>query len=639
MSKTTDSAHRRMLEKNLDVLSSRYPEIAKQIRERMDERPDNVIRTGKDDAFQNILYRSEHRNVLCYDSDEPLEYSRRYIESLDLHYAPFLVFLGFGLGYQVIAALNNFSKTLQIQHMVIVEQDILTFKAALQNYDFSRMIMHPGIDLFVGDSPGDLFLEFRNYFAHNPRVLEYARSLKFIIMPAVDKCETRYYGEVVQAFKSAMIHIYRHMGNDPYDALLGIHQTVANLRPLIKDPGIVAFENCLQQKPGIVIGAGPSLNKNIHLLKEAGNKAVLIAVDAALKPLLNAGIRPHIVTNIERTAPVNAFFLNLGKQDETFLVFSPVAASETYDAFHGPKIIAHRYEELLNWLGIQKGALSGGPLVGNFAFDIAKYLGCSSIIMVGQDLSFEPTGPTHVEGNVFGHDDKYKKDGLKAEGNYGEMLQTTIDFEEGRKSLEVQVKHFSGICTNATEGGVKIEGTHFLNLRTSIDTYCKDTFDPLDTLKRIWSVEKARQKDEKSELRRTGTIIDQSLSEMDSILIDCQKSIASMDAAVNQHEVLLAGRPDPKILRTIHKLTKALNDTRDKIISLPSFTVFEMVIQGYHFDLEMRRKMTYDQFYHTEFAELKSFLLLKEWFVTIGQLILSTQYAIKRSKSISMGRQ
>jgi hypothetical protein len=65
-----------------------------------------------------------------------------------------------------------------------------------------------------------------------------------------------------------------------------------------------------------------------------------------------------------------------------------------------------------------------------------------------------------------------------------------------------------------------------------------------------------------------------------------------------------------------------------------------MVIQGYHFDLEMRRNMTYDQFYNQDFAKLKSFLLLKEWFVTIGQLILSTQYAIKaalkRDVSVSM---
>ena len=640
MPKTTDSAQRRALEKNLVALTNRYPELAKQVRDRMDEHPDNIIRTGEDGAFQNILYRTGDRNVLCYDSDDPLGYSRRYVESLDLHYAPFLVFLGFGLGYQVIAALDGLSEELQIQHMVIVEKDIMTFKAALQSNDFSQMIMHPGIELVVGPLAGDLFLEFRNYFANHPRVLEYARSLKFVIMPAVDKCENRYYGEVVQAFKSAMIHIYRHMGNDPYDSLLGVHQTVSNLRPLIEDPGIVAFENCFQKRPGIVIGAGPSLSKNIHLLKEAGSKAVLIAVDAALRPLLNAGIRPHIVTNLERTAPVSALFRNLGEQKETFFVFSPVAAAETYDAFQGPKIIAHRYEPLLSWLGIPKGALTGGPLVGNFAFDIAQYLGCSSIIMVGQDLSFERTGATHVEGNAFGHDvDVYKEGAVEVEGNYGETLQTTIYFEESIKSLEVQAKSFEGVCINATEGGAKLEGTHFINLRAAIDTYCRETFDPLDELARIWSAEKGRQKDLGRELERTGTIIDQSLAEMDSIVIDCQKSIASMDELLGQHDVLSEGRPDPKILRAIRSHTKSLNDTRERFISLRSFASFETIIQGYHFDLEMRRKMTFDQFHHTEFAELESFLLLKEWFVTIGQLILSTRYAIERSKSVSMGKQ
>jgi hypothetical protein len=269
---------------------------------------------------------------------------------------------------------------------------------------------------------------------------------------------------------------------------------------------------------------------------------------------------------------------------------------------------------------------------------MAMYLGCRPIILVGQDLSFKPSGATHVEGNVFGHIDEYKKDTLEVEGNYREPLLTTRSFDEGRRSLEVQIRHFDGICINATEGGARIQGTRFLSLRAAIDTCCQSTFDSLDTLKRLWSAEKARQRDTQEELKRTGAIIAKALAELDTAISECRKGSALI--AEMQHRYALASmeRPGPECLAAVRELTKELNDVRAKIIALPSFVTFEMVIQGYHFDLEMRRHMTNDQFYHREFAEVKSFLLLKEWFATVGQLILSTRHAIEQGQALSRDR-
>ena len=221
-----------------------------------------------------------------------MEYSRRYIDALDLKYAPFLVFLGFGLGYQVVTALNDFSQKCQIRHIIVIEKDIQLFAAALKIFDFSPVISHPDIELFIGCPPQDLFIAFRDYLAQNPHLLEYARNLKFITMPAAHFNESDYYTSTHQTVKKALIHVFEHIGNDPYDSLIGIHQTIANLRPLVQDPGIITFKKRFQGRPALVIGAGPSLNKNIRLLKEARHKALLVAVDAALKPLLEAGITP-----------------------------------------------------------------------------------------------------------------------------------------------------------------------------------------------------------------------------------------------------------------------------------------------------------------------------------------------------------
>ena len=76
------------------------------------------------------------------------------------------------------------------------------------------------------------------------------------------------------------------------------------------------------------------------------------------------------------------------------LFFCPVESSEDYRAYNGPKIIAHRYQEMNDWLGLQTGALTGGPLVGNFAFSIAQYLGCDPNYS-GRSGSFISTNRSH----------------------------------------------------------------------------------------------------------------------------------------------------------------------------------------------------------------------------------------------------
>ncbi len=47
------------------------------------------------------------------------------------------------------------------------------------------------------------------------------------------------------------------------------------------------------------MGAGPSLDKNVTLLKEVKDRAVIIAVDRTLGLLLPLGITPHLVPSID----------------------------------------------------------------------------------------------------------------------------------------------------------------------------------------------------------------------------------------------------------------------------------------------------------------------------------------------------
>ncbi|MBC8392112.1 MAG: DUF115 domain-containing protein, partial [Deltaproteobacteria bacterium] len=386
-------------------------------------------------------------------------------------------------------------------------------------------------------------------------------------------------------------------------------------------------------RPAIVIGAGPSLNKNIRFLKEAFHKALLVSVDAALKPLLEAGIKPHITTNIERTKGQDAFFSNLNNLEDTFFVFCPLVPPLTYDAYKGPKIIAHRYEGIMEWIESEKGVLGGGPLVGNFTFSIARYLGCNPIILVGQDLSFKTTGSTHVKGMVFGNRENYRKNMSEVEGNYGEILMTNRTFAEAKASLEIQIDNFDGLCINATEGGARIKGTVFLDLKNSLKKYCTGTHDYLNILKRHWHQVKPSPMDIAAENQRVLSIMDRTLSDLDNVVTGCKKGLDVIESFENNHELIKEGEPNTAVFDPLKPVQNELYHLREKIIATPSFMYLWYIFQSFHTSFEMKRNFLFDQFHSHHFAKLGTFLILRDWFCMMGQLALSTIHTIKRTTS------
>ena len=639
MLKIKPSDPKTAIEKNMAALNKHYPTLAQAIVRSGPELSPHVFRFKNEDALPNLLMNNNSENFFYYDSLDPIGYCKQYINALDLKYSPALVFLGFGLGYQIISVLDDLSKKLNIQNIIVVEKDLDLFKTALTFQDFSQVISHPSIKFFIGEQSDELYVSFLDFFTMNPDFARYFKSIKAVIMPSINLCEGQYYKKTMDALRLSIQHLMQGLGNDPYDSLLGIEHTLANIKPMLENPGIRSFKNLIKDKSAIVVGAGPSLNKNIHLLREASGKALLVCVDAALKPLLKAGIRPHIVTTMERTEGTIDFYANLSGLEDIFFVFCTVIHPNIYKVYKGPKIIANRYQEISDWLSINPGSLTGSPVVGNLAFNIAEYLGCNPIIMTGQDLSFKSTGSTHVKGMVFGTLEGYRDKGMtEVEGNYGDVLMTNATFAEAKASLEMQIEKYQGLCINATEGGAKINGTLFIDLKTSLKRYCTDTFDNLSLLKQRWHSMKPDPRP--AEIQRVCVMLDQTLSDLNNVVIDCKKGLERIESFENNHELIKGGKPNEAVFKVMKPVQNDLYHLREKIIADPSIKHLWQIFQCFHTTFEMKQSFLYDQFHSPDFAKLREFLNYKEWFCIMGQLVLSTVYAIERGKSkLTMAQQ
>lgn len=251
--------------------------------------------------------------------------------------------------------------------------------------------------------------------------------------------------------------------------------------------------------PAIVVSAGPSLNKNIMELKKAKNRAFIVAVDTAVKPLVKAGIIPDLYVIVDGKKPID--LLDFEEAKEIPLMPS-LSSAKTVLAQHTGKKFFYFEGRMLAYNimamnGVSFNSVSCGGSVACSAFSLVYKLGFSTIILVGQDLAL--TGnKTHADGTFKDKMDEIDTSRcLMVEGNYEEKVPTRGDFKlyldwfnyyiEGCKDVHV---------INATEGGAKIQNTEIMTLADAIARECKKEVDIQECMDRLTPIfdEEARKR-------------------------------------------------------------------------------------------------------------------------------------------------
>ncbi len=236
--------------------------------------------------------------------------------------------------------------------------------------------------------------------------------------------------------------------------------------------------------PGIVVAAGPSLNKNIKDLKKAKGKAFIIAVDTAIKPLLREEIVPDMFVIVDAKKPLD--LLQVEGARDIPLSTTLDAASEVLQYHTGKKFFANEglkfVERIFQRYEKQYGSAADGGSVATAAFYLLYKLGLTRIILVGQDLALTEN-KTHADGTF---EEKMPKidtaNCTMVAGNVEEKVPTRNDFliylrwyDNFIEELHKSEPDFKVI--NATEGGAKIKGTEVMTLKEAIEQECTKEVD------------------------------------------------------------------------------------------------------------------------------------------------------------------
>ncbi|EJM3593552.1 motility associated factor glycosyltransferase family protein [Campylobacter coli] len=424
---------------------------------------------GKDNLDINLKDTSIKNNGGGYNENllyqDPIKELQTMLNTYNDKYLlyPVLYFYGFGNGVLFKALLQNKNH----QHIVVFEKDIEIIWIMFHILDFSSELQSARLMVLQTSS---LDIEFFSNFCSSKPFFQFSR---IYFLELMSHYYERFHEDVLglnkklaETFKYSIVSY----GNDPKDAMQGIEQFVYNLPQMITHP---SYKELLSKRKGvsdtaIIVSTGPSLTKQLPLLKKYASKATIFCADSSYPILAKHGIKPDYVCMLERTEITAEFFNHdFGEFDKDIVfvcagVVHPKAIEYLKDRnlVITQKVLAFPY--YINLKDFSYAAV--GFSVAHTLSYLATYLSHKNIIFIGQDLAYAENGNSHPDDyqNSANYESQmYEHILTTAYGGNGKVETHSIWllFKNWFENEMIPNTRKMGITTyNCTEGGARIEG-------------------------------------------------------------------------------------------------------------------------------------------------------------------------------------
>ncbi|EPB5082558.1 motility associated factor glycosyltransferase family protein [Campylobacter coli] len=463
---TFTPTQKELFNKNIEALSNiLLKESLKEIKSSKFE-----LILGKDNLDINLKDTSIKNNGGGYNENllyqDPIKELQTMLNTYNDKYLlyPVLYFYGFGNGILFKALLQNKNH----QHIVVFEKDIEIIWVMFHILDFSNELQNSRLMVLENDK-----LQAQDYteLCSSKPFFQFSR---IYFLELMSHYYERFHEDILGLNKKlaeTFKNIILRNGNDPLDALQGIEQFVYNLPQMITHP---SYKELLSKRKGIsdtaiIVSTGPSLTKQLPLLKKYASKATIFCADSSYPILAKHGIKPDYVCMLERTEITAEFFNHdFGEFDKDIVfVCAGVVHPKTIEYLKNKtfiitqKVLAFPY--YINLKDFSYAAV--GLSVAHTLSYLATYLSHKNIIFIGQDLAYAENGNSHPDDyqNSANYESQmYEHILTTAYGGNGKVETHSIWllFKNWFENEMIPNTRKMGITTyNCTEGGARIEGT------------------------------------------------------------------------------------------------------------------------------------------------------------------------------------
>ncbi|MCR8687271.1 motility associated factor glycosyltransferase family protein [Campylobacter sp. 1569] len=397
--------------------------------------------------------------ILSCDSWEETVDNNLFLKEITRHYANYPALFVYGIGKYILELFESN----KLKHLVIFEDNIKNIHYILKNYDLSELFRNKKLIIFHSQSfnpsvAKTMFLDQNILFYHEIfTIIPYKNH--FLINHIHQICT-----QTLQHIKSSI--------HSSESCLYSLKIFGKNLYDMLKKPSTreLISKHSNKGKNAIIVASGPSLTKQLPLLKQYSKNATIFCADGSYPILAKHNIKPDYVACIEKYTFSSLFFeKNYSNFDEDIIfLLSSNTNPKTVDLIRSSNknfiitlnssIFNHSFK--LDDYGYTDLKFSS---VANYLYHFAIELGYKNIILIGQDLAYGKDKKSHPEDFAYTSScDECYFDNRKttAYGGKGEVY-THAAWEIYKKAYEEDIQNNKHIINtyNCTEGGARIEGS------------------------------------------------------------------------------------------------------------------------------------------------------------------------------------
>ena len=462
-----------MLEANIKLLRSRFPEVLRRILAMDDNLSSHFkfLQIGQEQQLNTIR---GNKIFPTYGPGKKDKLISRWFQNLKIKSESLYAITGFGDGSHIKHALKNTSGG---TFLLTVEKEPALLREVFTRIDCSDILSHDRFLLGTGECDDGFFTDLQSAAMLQ---LSEVNSLIFSPLHSVDE---PYYdkarNEMVRQYLVVrpLMEVNLRTGTNLQE------NTLENMPHMARSPDVGELADQFQDIPFILIGAGPSLDESIEFLKKVQNRAIIVASNSSYRKLINSGIKPHLVVTADPMPPTLAGFENISL--EGVPLACPFSAyPEIVKRFSGRILSWVTFSPMVNILKQFLGEKPGTPImeqgtVSGCVLDLSRVFGCRKVLFIGQDMCVRDDGKYYTDDSNYADSGNHyvdKKEGHRMPGNT--LDEVTV---EGR--LYVYLKTFEKFIAenaeteyrNLAKTGVRVAGAPYMDYDSALEWIGENT--------------------------------------------------------------------------------------------------------------------------------------------------------------------
>lgn len=417
-----------------------------------------TMRVKHDDSYKYV-----------HSKYNPIREIDKLVDNFDLpENKSHILLFGLGMGYHYTSLKKKFPKAT----FSIYEPSITVLKEILSHISLEELFQNEYVTLMVNET-----IEFDL----QSLLQKHKNQIEVFVLPFYQK---NYRDQLDELFLLLLDQLKSKKSNLATSLSFQKRWTInaiKNLPTILKTPNILKDidKELFNNKPAIIISAGPSLNEEIENLKYIKKQklAYIFSVGSAINTLVENKILPDAICTYDPQAHNYKVIQKVKdkKIDTIPLIFGSTVGYETLYNYEGPLLHMITSQDTISpyLLRNEEGldVVNDAPSIALITYQMLVKLGFKTIYLVGQNLSFKDRY-RYASGVEYGTEQVSEDRLISVKSVDGGEVWTDDGYNRMRERLEDYIKMTPDVKVyNTTKNGAAIDGATFIVLSEVIENH------------------------------------------------------------------------------------------------------------------------------------------------------------------------